>query len=379
MRRKSANRAIALLIMTTLFTVTGCAVPGSVTTDNGSTSVSVQESSVASAENSGDDGQQLANPWEDISQDEAMKNTVRLFVIPQGATNVAWSMMKEEGSDSPLIQASFELDGKEFTARTQYGVDENKDISGMNYEWTNTEEGHIGWYDGNMSAKFYRYVGDESADLCTWYDTEIGIAYSLSTVAKDLDGFDIAAVADMMAPEEDVMLEDFVQAKAGKETFESYDEVISYLEKDQGYAYIKVKGYEGDVLLVTDYVYENDPKTKASIQAAVYIKDGDTVRSAGWVATAGTAYPLAVADGLLYSCNPHSYEVQFFNPDGYGLMYKDDVYEEYDSDGKATYGGFTRETNSFEVTEDFNGGEAEYKALWDNYFAAEVINFTVVE
>ncbi len=35
-------------------------------------------------------------------------------------------------------------------------------------------------------------------DLITWYDIEIGIAYSLTTAAADLDGFDIQAVAEQM-------------------------------------------------------------------------------------------------------------------------------------------------------------------------------------
>ena len=38
------------------------------------------------------------------------------------------------------------------------------------------------------------------ADLCTWYDIEIGISYSLSTTAKDLDGFDIQGIVEAMYP-----------------------------------------------------------------------------------------------------------------------------------------------------------------------------------
>ena len=63
------------------------------------------------------------------------------------------------------------------------------------------EEGSLSsWVEG-MTCKLSRFIGDgESADLCTWYDVETGISYSLSTVAADLDGFDIIAVAGAMAP-----------------------------------------------------------------------------------------------------------------------------------------------------------------------------------
>ncbi len=35
-------------------------------------------------------------------------------------------------------------------------------------------------------------------DLLTWYDYEIGIAYSVSVEADDLDGFDLEAIAEQM-------------------------------------------------------------------------------------------------------------------------------------------------------------------------------------
>jgi phosphatidylethanolamine-binding protein (PEBP) family uncharacterized protein len=110
------------------------------------------------------------------------------------------SAADESSGIGSLVQAEFTLDEMEFTARAQYGVDEDTDISGMYYEWTATDDVTLAnWGDGNMKGKVYRYVGDgEMADLCTWYDVEIGIAYSLSVTAADLDGFDIQAVAESM-------------------------------------------------------------------------------------------------------------------------------------------------------------------------------------
>ena len=164
-----------------------------------------EENTEETAEN---DGAGLANPWKEITEDEAAQNTARLFIVPEGAQNVVWKMM--ESGENPLIEADFTLDGLDFIARTQYGTPEYEDISGVNYEWTVTDEGKLGgWGSGNMDAKFYRYVGDVSVDLCTWYDIEIGISYSLSTSAADLDGFDIQAVAEAMYPGDEAFYGDF--------------------------------------------------------------------------------------------------------------------------------------------------------------------------
>ena len=74
----------------------------------------------------------------------------------------------------------------------------------MYYDWTVTDDARLAtWAGGLMQGKTYRYVGEnEYADLITWYDIEVSIAYSLSTTAEDLDGFDIQAIAEQMYAEE---------------------------------------------------------------------------------------------------------------------------------------------------------------------------------
>ncbi len=146
----------------------------------------------------------MENPWRKCTIYAAMEACPRMFKIPEGAADDSWFIMDSAADESAgigsLVQAEFTMDGMEFTARAQYGVDEETDISGMYYEWTTTDDVTLAnWGDGNMKAKVYRYIGDgEMADLCTWYDVEIGIAYSLSVVNADLDGFDIQAVAESM-------------------------------------------------------------------------------------------------------------------------------------------------------------------------------------
>lgn len=156
----------------------------------------------------------LANPWHDCSEEEANQICPRLFKLPDGATNARWSIMDDlDPSSLPgeIVQVIFDLDGMEFTARACVtGDEEDENLSGTYYDWTVTDDVHFSvWGDGAMTGKSYRYIGEnEAVDLITWYDVEIGISYSLSTEAKDLDGFDIQAIAEQMYDESKYTLEE---------------------------------------------------------------------------------------------------------------------------------------------------------------------------
>ena len=147
----------------------------------------------------------MENPWVDITEDEANANCFRLFKAPDGAKDVVWSMCDELGDVEkgigPMIQLAFTLDDVQFTARAQQGAAEDTDIAGNYVEWTvGPEEATLAnWAEGNMPAKTYRSINESGyLDMITWYDIEMGISYSLSAAAADLDGFDIQAVAEQM-------------------------------------------------------------------------------------------------------------------------------------------------------------------------------------
>ena len=146
----------------------------------------------------------MANPWVEITEEEAVANCNRLFRAPEGATVLGWSKLdgSEENSsvDKPLIQLEFEMDGMIFTARAQDGVEQDMEQNGLYVEWTDEEEVTLAnWGGGQMPATIRRSVNDSGmVDLCAWYDIEIGINYTLSTAAEDLEGFDIQAVAEQM-------------------------------------------------------------------------------------------------------------------------------------------------------------------------------------
>ncbi len=158
------------------------------------------------ADNTEDTGSEagLANPWKDCTEEEAKAACTRLFKAPDGANVKGWSIMDtEDETIGFLVQLSFDMDDVDYTARAQYGVSEDEDIAGMYYDWATTEETTLAnWGEGNMQAKVSRYSEDgKMIDLCTWYDVEIGISYSLSAAAADLEGFDIRAIAEQMYDE----------------------------------------------------------------------------------------------------------------------------------------------------------------------------------
>ncbi len=145
----------------------------------------------------------VANPWRDCTEEEASQFAPNGFSAPEGATNVKWSIMEQPIDALPgtMVQLSFDLDGTAMTAREQaVPGEEIVDISGMYYDWDYSGDGTMAnWGDGNMPYKDYGYVGDdEYVDVICWFDIETGYAYSLSAQAKDLDGFDIQAVAEQI-------------------------------------------------------------------------------------------------------------------------------------------------------------------------------------
>ncbi|MBE5871365.1 MAG: hypothetical protein E7294_08920 [Lachnospiraceae bacterium] len=154
---------------------------------------------------SGEESTETATPWRDSTQEEAKQSCPRMFKAPEGATEKQWRIMDADPDtgEGQLVELDFVLNGNEFCARAQYGVDEDNEIHGLHYDWDLEDEVTLAnWGEGNMQGKSYRVVeDDQTVDLITWYDIEIGIGYSLTVSAKDLDGFDIQAVAEQMYDE----------------------------------------------------------------------------------------------------------------------------------------------------------------------------------
>ncbi len=352
-----------------------------------------QDEAVQSPADSTEANAGLANPWKEITEEEAMGLLVNPISAPAGAQNVRWSMMNEsDGSTAvpgPLVQLDFELDGLEFTAREQCTGDDNPDISGMYYDWTVSDDVTLAnWAEGYMPAKTYRYAGEnEFADLCTWYDFETGYTYSLSVVAPDLAGFDIQAIAEAMcdpSKQEYSMIPDEEEEEhipvdyTGCDTF---TQIVDKLAPGQGYANATI--VNRDVLLVSTFTYDfdgnDDGKNIVSIDADVFAYGDDgSIQYLGYVTSNGTSYPLATDGKYLYAGGNHGMAKMTIDTDD-KIAVDEEVYVIYDTDGNGTY----YHTSDVAVVEQDPEGKVEDDSLFNlffqNYEEAERIEFTTVE
>ncbi|MCR5676151.1 MAG: hypothetical protein K6G16_10630 [Lachnospiraceae bacterium] len=326
----------------------------------------------------------MANPWVDITEEEANALVMRLFKVPEGGKVLDWTKCEDLGDPdkgiSPMVQLNFQLDDRYFNARAQQGISADTDISGLYMEWTvGPEDATLAnWGGGNMKGKMYRSINDTGyVDLITWYDEEIGISYALSVADKDLDGFDIQAVAEQMYAEEAEPFgfgpTDFVQYQSGRLEFKDYDDVISCLKSGQGYTKIKLVGSDTEILALAEQV---DGEKKTSKEITLYtMKDGVPFQLGNVMSKDS---PIRLADGILYAGDEHSYETSFLTPDGAGIMMKDYVYED-SSSGTAAFGGFTREKNDFDSTADYKGDADDFAALVKARDGKPVLEFTIVK
>ena len=184
----------------------------------------VDDAEVPAAAEQSEEEVGMANPWEEITEEDANAEIrFRLFSAPEGAENPVWMRCEKlgnlEAGITPMIQLTFTMDHVDFTARAQGGVEADVDISGNNYEWVVGPDAVVlsSWSEEGQT---YRYVDDNGyVDMLTWYDPEMGVSYSLTATAEDLDGFDIQAIVEQMYEDKNEPFdgpEDFLQEQSGK-------------------------------------------------------------------------------------------------------------------------------------------------------------------
>lgn len=169
------------------------------------------------------------------------------------------------------------------------------------------------------------------------------------------------------------------EEQAGKTAFSSYEELIGYLEKGQGYAYVTLEGYEGQALLVADQTYEFEG-SMAAMAASVYLEQNGTVRFSSAVGGQGTAYPIRWENGVVYTAGGHEVCSYFISEETQAVMVKDSVIESIDDDGTVSYIGFLREKNDFNHDEAIDTDSDEiFRDKMKEYDDAPVVSFTVAE
>lgn len=176
--------------------------------------------------------------------------------------------------------------------------------------------------------------------------------------------------------------------RVGKTSFSSYDEIIELLEGDEAYALVNVKGYDGKVLLVAEYTYDDLLGHIATTECTPYtVKSNGTCTADSVLFSGGTATPVAIDDqGAFFTATHTSVEKSCYGENGTDnasimvLAYVST--EELDDNGDPkSVSGFTRTKNSL-VDDDsvfLNGDEIDvYKNLFAEYEKAEPISFTRV-
>lgn len=177
-----------------------------------------------------------------------------------------------------------------------------------------------------------------------------------------------------------------LEERVNKTSFESYDEIIGLLEGDEAYALVKVKGYDGDVLLVTSYTYDDLLGHIATTELTPYtMKDDGQVTADSAIFSGGTATPIAMdKDGVMFAVTHTSVDKYCYGDNGTprrGLMALAAVYaEDIDDNGNPkTVGGFVRQNNSL-IDDDsvfLEGNEVDiWKEMLEEYEKAEPISFT---
>ena len=132
----------------------------------------------------------LANPWSQTTAQGLMDALGLQLGLPDGATNVAWQMMEAE----QMGQVTFTWQGEDYTARIA-PADVFEDISGLYYEWEAEDKCEVGRCKGVVRRA---HDGENTVDVCLWYDDPTGLMYAVSVIGADLDGFDITAAANIL-------------------------------------------------------------------------------------------------------------------------------------------------------------------------------------
>lgn len=242
------------------------------------------------------------------------------------------------------------------------------------------EAGNATYFYDEGDIDHIQEVADDSylAEFYKTYENAVVLSFTQGTVEAE-------PVGDMDMG--DAPANEF-EARVGKNTFESYDEIIGLLEGDEAYAYAKVKGYAGKTLLIAESVYDDLLGHMATIECTLYtVKSNGVCTADSMVFSGGTATPISISnDGVIYTATHTSVEKYCYGDNGSedkALMMLAYVYaDELDDNGNAkAVGGFVRTKNSL-VNDDsvFLGGtEIEvFSKLYAEYFETEPISFTKV-
>ena len=135
----------------------------------------------------------MANPWEVMTAEELQNTIGIMFHAPKDADKVAYRWF----AAASLAEMQFIMNGGDYTFRAQpvaLDVGEMPDISGLYFTWENQEPETVAGFSG-LIGQAKTETGD-TVERVLWYDNTTGIMHSLAVLAHDVDGLDLAAVAE---------------------------------------------------------------------------------------------------------------------------------------------------------------------------------------
>ena len=122
--------------------------------------------------------------------------------------------------------------------------------------------------DGASATESSEAAAEETAE-------DIGAEAEEAADAEDTAAEDAAGEEEAEADGEEFMPADFIQERAGTNEFDDYEDILRYLEGDEGYAYISIDGSTAYVLAVSDELYAWDDNTNAAMGVSLYAYDAD--------------------------------------------------------------------------------------------------------
>lgn len=145
------------------------------------------------------------NMWEETDEAALLEQFPDgLFKKPDGSGSVRYAILDvtQPNEDvSPLAEMSFELDGREYTARMQQGSDVEWNLFGTFSFWAVEKEVKLPAWGDAVKARYYNTVEADSAEaLLIWHDPSTSSQYSLyySSPVGNLDDIDLIELADKM-------------------------------------------------------------------------------------------------------------------------------------------------------------------------------------
>ena len=139
----------------------------------------------------------MPNPWVELTAAELMDESGLTFAVPEGAEQVIYRYLKDEG----LAEMLFTIGADEFCCRVQQAEladGEFLNNSGMYFAWENEEDVEIRGCRGTIGQA--RTGSVDWVELCLWYDAASQRMYSLDVSTTDPDGLDLTAIADQCMP-----------------------------------------------------------------------------------------------------------------------------------------------------------------------------------